>query len=161
MVLNYNSEMEKVLKMLGNSKSMVLATSSQGHTTARMVSCIIYDNKIVFQTSSDTVKYKQLVENPQVALCFDPISLEGISKVVGHPFLESNKAIAELYEKYCKGSFDTYSYMRTNAFIEVSITFITIWGYDNGEPYRTLIDTQLKLAIKEMYDYSDRILRDK
>ncbi|MDR2709116.1 MAG: pyridoxamine 5'-phosphate oxidase family protein, partial [Elusimicrobiota bacterium] len=62
---------------------MALASSVHNHPTVRLVSYIVNDRKIFFQTGTDLVKYKQICENNNVALCIDNIQIEGIANIIG------------------------------------------------------------------------------
>jgi general stress protein 26 len=46
----------------------------------RNVSCLFYNDKIYFKTDKDFRKTKQLYENPNVALCYGGIQVEGTAK---------------------------------------------------------------------------------
>ena len=56
--LNFIAEQEEIFHKIGKNKLAALATSSQNNPTVRMMSIIIYDNKIYFQTGIDLMKYK-------------------------------------------------------------------------------------------------------
>lgn len=103
MVFNYKEALVRVFEQLGESKLMVLATSYKDYPTARMMSCIMYDGKIAFQTSRAFVKYKQMQANPQVALCVDNLQIEGRAHFAGHPYrifidVKRETAYKEMYD---------------------------------------------------------------
>lgn len=142
----------EIFNLLGDSLTMVLATCSDNKVTARNMSCIIIDTKIYFQTDKTFIKYKQMIENSNVALCKDNIQIEGIAKIKGHPFNEENKEFSRIYEKSYKGSYDTYSHMSNEVVVEVQPTFITMWKYKNGQPFRDFLDIQKNKAYREFYN---------
>ena len=149
-ILNFIAEQEKTFHKIGENKLAALATSSQNNPSVRMMSIIIYDNKIYFQTGIDLMKYKQITENKNVALCFDNVQIEGIANIIGKPIDHNN--IMEIYKKYYINSFETYSKLDNEILIEVIPKKITKWEYDgNGKPYRVFIDLENKKAYKEMY----------
>jgi general stress protein 26 len=150
MELNYNLSEEEVFDLLENKKIIVLATSSDNIVTARSMSYILMNKKIYFQTSTSFLKYKQIVNNPNVALCVDNIQVEGIAKILKHPFEE--KEFAELYKKVHKGSFENYSHMNVAIVIEVEPVFITLWKYENNKPFRDFLDRKQRKAYRELYD---------
>lgn len=156
MHLDYKTEIEKVYQALGESQLMVLASSSQNHTTARMMSCVIYDGKIAFQTSTELHKFKQITDNPRVALCINNISIEGIANIIGHPLEDQCKSFTDLYKKHHASSYEKYSPIKSNRLIEVTPQLITLWVYENGEPFRLFIDMQNETASMEPYDCADR-----
>jgi uncharacterized pyridoxamine 5'-phosphate oxidase family protein len=148
--LNFITELEKTFHKIGENKLAALATSSHNNPTVRMMSIIIYENKFYFQTGIDLTKYKQITENKNVALCFDNIQIEGIANIISKP--NDNKDIMEIYKKYYKNSFDTYSKLDKEILIEVIPKKIIKWEYDeNNMPYRIFIEIDNKKAYKEMY----------
>jgi uncharacterized pyridoxamine 5'-phosphate oxidase family protein len=151
MKLEYSIEMDKIYNHIGGSKIMALATSSQNQPTVRLVNCIIYKNKIVFQTGTDLIKYKQISENNNVALCIDNIQIEGIANIVGKTKDKKNQEIMEIYKKYYKSSYETYSHCEKEMLIEVSPQKIIKWDYENSKPYRIFIEINNKQIRKEMY----------
>ena len=64
-------------KELGENKKMVLSTSRNDVVTSRMMSIIVLNKKLYFQTDKTLRKYNQLKENPNVSLCIDNIQIEG------------------------------------------------------------------------------------
>lgn len=64
---------------------MVLSTSYQDKVTSRMMSVIIFDGEFYFQTDKNFRKYNQIKNNPNVLLCCDNISVEGICTELGKP----------------------------------------------------------------------------
>ena len=151
MELEYDIEVDKIYNYIGRSKIMALATSSQNHPTVRLVSCIIYNNKIVFQTGTDLIKYKQIGENNNVALCIDNIQIEGIANIIGRTNDEKNQEIMEIYKKHYKNSYETYFHCEKEILIEVILSKIIKWDYENSKPYRIFIDINNKKIRKEMY----------
>jgi uncharacterized pyridoxamine 5'-phosphate oxidase family protein len=149
--IQYEMELEKIYNQMGASKLMVLATSANNHTTARMMSCIIYKDNIIFQTATDLLKYKQMCENNNVALCVDNIQIEGIAHIIGSAMEDKNKKIIEVYKKYYKSSYETYSHLEKERLIEVVPIKITTWEYEDGKPYRLYIDVQNRTIRKEPY----------
>lgn len=150
MELNYNLMENEVFDLLENKKIIVLATSSDNIVTARSMSYIIINKKIYFQTNTALVKYKQIINNSNVALCVDNIQVEGIAHILKHPFEE--KEFAELYKKVHKGSYESYSHMKGAVVIEVEPVFITLWKYENNKPFRDFLDRKQRKAYRELYD---------
>ena len=115
-----------------------------------MMSVVIFRNKIYFQTGTDLIKYRQICENENVALCFDNIQVEGIANIMGKPM--EHDTIMEIYKKHYKSSYENYSKLDKEILVEVQPQKITIWEYDNNErPYRIYLDLGRKKAYKEMY----------
>jgi len=151
MELNFNYELDKIYSQLGDSKELPLATSSNNHSTVRIVSCIIFRNKIYFQTGTDLIKYKQILENNNVALCYLNIQIEGIANIIGKTNDEQYIEIMEIYKKYFLKSYETYSHYEKEVLIEIIPKKIIKWDYKNGKPYRIFFDIENKNVNKEMY----------
>ena len=77
--ISYEDAVGRMFEMLGNSKIMALASSLDDYVMVRNVSCLFYDDKIYFKTDKNFRKTKQLLENPNVALCWSGVQVEGIA----------------------------------------------------------------------------------
>ena len=150
----YNEFQEKTagfFKRLGNAKLMVLATSKDNRVTARMMTCVIIDGTIYFQTDKKFDKYNQIAANPMVALCADNVQIEGIASAHGRTMDPQNKFFAEAYERYHKNSFDSYSWLPDTVMIKVVPTKITLWAYEGKNAYREFFDLEKRTYQKEYY----------
>jgi len=133
--MSFEEECEAFFKTLGEAKKMVLATCSQNRTTARMMSCIILNEKFYFQTEKSLLKYSQICKNPLVALCTENIQVEGKCRILGRPL--ENNPFAQSFEKHYAGSFKNYSHMENEVLCEATPSLITLWCYDeHGKPFR-------------------------
>jgi uncharacterized pyridoxamine 5'-phosphate oxidase family protein len=147
---NFEIEVEKIFEQIGENKLAALATCAKNIPTVRTMSVIIYNKKFYFQTGIDLIKYKQICENRNVALCFENIQIEGIATVVGKPM--EHETIMKIYKKYYKNSFENYSKLDKEILIEVVPLKIIKWDYtNNGKPYRIFIELEKCEAYKEMY----------
>lgn len=144
----------EVMGLLRNKDIMVLATSSSDRVTARSVSYIVLNSSIYLQTDKTFLKCKQIIINPNVALCIDNIQIEGSAKIKGHPFDEENRAFVEEFRKVHNGSFNAYSHMENEVVIEIEPISITLWKYEEGKPLRDFLDLRDKRAYREYYDNS-------
>ncbi|MDR1445076.1 MAG: pyridoxamine 5'-phosphate oxidase family protein [Treponema sp.] len=149
--IDYETELEKIYNQIGEARIMPLATSSKDHTTVRMMSCINYKNKIIFQTGTDLLKYKQICENNNVALCVDNIQIEGTAHIIGSWLKKENKEMLELYLKHYGKSYETYSKSDKEIAIEIIPVQIIKWEYENGRPYRIFINLTEKTIKQETY----------
>lgn len=150
--MNYNQAMNGFSTKIGEAKKFVLATSLNDRPTARMMSCIIINNAIYFQTDKQFTKYEQISQNSTVALCIDNIQIEGIAQECGHPLEETNQQFAKLFEKYYSSSFRMYTHLPNEVVFKVRPTKITLWEYENGKPYRIFIDCENQTAAREDYE---------
>lgn len=62
---------------------MVLATSAGEDVTARTVNVVHVEEKIYFATFDKSVKYGQIQQNRNVALCIGHIHLKGTARIAG------------------------------------------------------------------------------
>jgi uncharacterized pyridoxamine 5'-phosphate oxidase family protein len=151
--LAYDELELEIIKLIDHGHSMVLATCSNSRVTVRMVSTVHIGLTIFFQTSKNSVKYSQILDNLQIALCAENMQIEGVAAVLGYPLANENCFFVELYQNIHPNSFKTYSHLLSNVVIEVKPTFITLWKHDAlGKPYRDFLDITRKLAYQEMYD---------
>jgi hypothetical protein len=135
----YQDQHAKVYQKLGKAKQMVLATSFEGRTTARTMSCVVLDGCFYFQTDKTFLKYGQMKGNPSVALCFDNMQIEGLSVDLGHPLAERNAAFAVAYQHAYPGSYAAYSGIETEVLFRVEPLRITCYEYENHEPVMKII----------------------
>lgn len=151
MNMNFEAAVKKMFEMLGNSKIMALATSKNDHVFVRNVSCVFYDNKIYFKTDKNFRKTKQLLENPQVAICWDGIQVEGIAVNKGLVIEEEGRRFEEAYRKYLWGSYNAYSHVDTEILIEITPKFVEIWDQDSDKRgFQTFLDFD-KQSVEVVY----------
>lgn len=141
----------ELFEKLGENQIMVLATSKNDTVTARSLSFIIFDKRFYFQTDITMMKADQIAANSKVAICCSNFQIEGICKETGHPFEERNKRFTELYKKHYEGSFSVYSHMKNERVFVVIPGKITVWDYDNGNPFRDFYDLKNKTYKREYY----------
>ena len=150
--LDFENELKKIFEQIGKVKFAVLATSSQNKPTARTMSIVFIDNKIYCQTSTEYVKYKQICENNNVALCIENIQIEGVANIKGKT-IEQNKFI-EIFKENHNGSYKKYSGLEESRLIEIIPKKIIVWEYNsNGTPSRMFLELETKKSYREMEKY--------
>ena len=140
----------EIFTNFGESKNMVLSSSYQDKVTSRMMSVIIFDGEIYFQTDKNFRKYSQIKNNPNVSLCCDNISVEGVCTEIGKP-LDNNEFI-KLYKKHYNYSFQQYSSLNNERLFKVTPTYIQMWTYENSKPYIEILDFISKEYSKTFYE---------
>lgn len=125
----------KVSEELAKKDHMVLGTSANNRVTTRNVSTIFMNGKIYFQTDIELLKYNQITENPNVALCELDLQVEGTAKILGHPLEEHNQDFVKLFSKRHISSFEKYTYLPNEVVIEVTPKRIEMRSYENNRPY--------------------------
>ena len=144
--LPYDDKYNETINFLKSKDSIVVATSDKDKVAARTVYFVMLNSCVYFLTSKAYDKYKQIVKNPNVALCSDNIQIQGVAKVKGHPGLEENKAILKYFLEKCpeKERNKRYVKHKNTVFIEVEINKISIW-INGGREY---IDLNEKTAYR-------------
>ena len=151
--LTFEQAVEIMFDKLGDSKIMALASSVNDYVMVRNVSCLFYDNKIWFKTDKNFRKTQQLYQNPQVALCWSGIQVEGIAVNKGLVTEEPGRRFEEGYKKYLWESYNKYSHTDTEILIEVEPKYVEIWDTsDDGYAYQLFIDFDKKEVEVKPYD---------
>ena len=144
---------ERMFRLLGTHKIMALASSVQDYVMVRNVSCLFYDEKIYFKTDKNFRKTQQLFQNPNVALCWNGVQVEGTAENKGLVIDEPGRKFEKLYEKYLKNSYNKYSHEDTEILIEVTPGFAELWDTDeNGDAYQVFVDFRKGSAEVVSYD---------
>lgn len=151
--ITFETAVNRMFEILGNSKIMALASSVNDYVMVRNVSCLFYDEKIYFKTDKNFRKTKQLMENPQVAMCWNGIQVEGIAQNKGLVIDEPGRRFEEGYKKYLWESYNKYSHTDTEILIEVSPKYVEIWDTsDDGYAFQLFLDFEKKEVEVKLYD---------
>lgn len=147
---SFETKKFEIFSNLGESKNMVLSTSYKDKVTPRMMSVIIFDGEFYFQTDKHFRKYNQIKNNPNVSLCCDDISIEGVCTELGKPL--DNQKFNELYEKHYNYSYQQYSSLDNERLFKVIPKYIQMWTYENSKPYIEILDLKSKEYRKIQYE---------
>ena len=151
--LTFEQAVEIMFSKLGDSKIMALASSVNDYVMVRNVSCLFYDTKIWFKTDKNFRKTQQLYQNPQVALCWSGIQVEGIAANKGLVVDEPDRRFEKLYEKHLWGSYNKYSHEDSEILIEVSPKFVEVWDTsEDNYAYQIFIDFDSRSVQVKQYD---------
>ena len=154
--ITYEQAVERMFNMLGNSQIMALASSKDDYVMVRNVSCLFYGGKIWFKTDKNFRKTKQLLENPNVALCWSGIQVEGTAENKGLVIEEPGQVFAKGYEKYLWQSYNRYSHEDTEILVCVEPRFVEIWDEDEDRnAFQIFLDFNQETAEKKMYDVEE------
>ncbi len=82
---DFKLKLQELFRTIGECNNMVLSTSTNDKISSRMMSIIMIDGCFYFQTDKEFRKSKQISENPNVALCFENVSIEGQCSELGKP----------------------------------------------------------------------------
>ena len=151
--MQFQKAVELLFNKLGTHKIMALASSYNDKVTVRNVSCINYNNKIYFKTDKDFRKTKQMLKNPNVALCVGGVQVEGYAKNLGLVVDEKDRKFEKLYDKYWRTSYTAYPHEDTEILIEVTPHFVEIWDQDEDDKgFQTFIYFDKEKAEIKKYD---------
>ena len=155
--LSFSQAVELMFDKLGDTKIMALASSVNDYVMVRNVSCLFYDGKVWFKTDKNFRKTQQLYANPQVALCWSGVQIEGIARNCGLVVDEPDRRFEKLYEKYLWGSYNKYSHEDTEILIEVSPKFVEVWDTsEENYAYQIFIDFEKESVEAKQYDDTNK-----
>ena len=155
MKISYNELKEEVDDFLNKYKTLVLATSANDRVSARMIEFVNDGNKLMFETDKRSGKYKQIMKNPNVAICAKNVQIEGIATIGKHPLDTSNKKFIELYKKHHANAYQLYSHLKNSVVISINPKLIALWKNINGQPYQEFLFIDKKRAERIYYDISN------
>lgn len=151
--LTFEQAIEIMFEKLGNWKIMALASCVDNYPMVRNVSCLFYDNKVYFKTDKNFRKTQQLYQNPQVALCWSGVQIEGTALNKGLVVEEEDRKFETLYKKFLWGSYNKYSHEDTEIIIEVTPVFVEIWDTsDDNYAFQIFIHFDTKSIEVKQYD---------
>ena len=151
--LTFEQAVELMFEKLGDWKIMALASSVNDYVMVRNVSCLFYDKKVWFKTDKNFRKTQQLYQNPQVALCWSGVQIEGIAKNKGLVIDEPDRRFEKLYKEHLWGSYNKYSHEDTEIIIEVTPKFVEIWDTsEDNYAFQIFIDFEKETVDVKQYD---------
>lgn len=151
--LSFEDAVRLMFEKLGDWKIMALASSVNDYVMVRNVSCLFYDNKVYFKTDKNFRKTKQLYENPQVALCWSGVQIEGIAQNKGLVIDEPDRKFEKLYKEHLWGSYNKYSHEDTEIIIEVTPKYVEVWDTsEDNYAFQIFIDFDKKSVEVKEYD---------
>ena len=151
--LTFEQAVELMFRKLGDWKIMALASSVNDYVMVRNVSCLFYDNKVWFKTDKNFRKTQQLYQNPQVALCWSGVQVEGLAADKGLVVDEPDRRFEQLYKQHLWGSYNKYSHEDTEIIIEVTPRFVEIWDTsEDNYAFQIFIDFEKESVVVKPYD---------
>jgi len=149
MELEYESLKNELLRVLDANKVWVLASSDGSRVSARSMSIVHDEIDVYFQTNRDSDKYRQMMQNENVALCCANVSVEGVAVDVGT--WEDNLAMKALYIQHHKGSYEAYGALPGQVVIKIVPHYVVFWKYIDGKPVRDFLYVVDKKAERLFY----------
>lgn len=155
--LTFEKAVELMFEKLGDWKVMALASSVNDYVMVRNVSCLFYDHKVYFKTDKNFRKTQQLFQNPQVAMCWSGVQIEGVAENKGLVVDEPGRRFEAGYKKHLWGSYNKYSHEDTEILIAVQPKFVEIWDTsEENYAYQIFIDFEKKSVDVKKYDQESK-----
>ncbi len=114
---------------------MALATRKGEGVAVRSVNVYTYNVHFYFVIEADSNKYKQIMQNSDVALSIDAIQIEGSANALEHPCDPSNKAFAQFVEEKLLQQFEKYDNIPVMRLIQVTPCQASLILLNSGEGY--------------------------
>lgn len=151
--MTFEAGKELLFSQLGEFKIMALASSVNDYVMVRNMSVIFYNEMLQFKTDMNFRKTKQLVENSNVALCWNGIQIEGVATINGLVVDEPDLVFATKYKELLWGSYNKYSHEDTEVLVSVAPKFVEMWDSNEaGDAFQIFLDFQTKTARIIPYD---------
>ena len=151
--LTFEQAVALMFDKLGTDRIMALASAVGEHVMVRNVSCLFYEGKVWFKTDKNFRKTQQLYQNPNVALCWSGVQIEGTAQNRGLVVDEPGRRFEKLYKQYLWGSYNRYSHEDTEILIEVTPRFVEIWDTsEDNSAYQIFIDFETRSVQVKPYD---------
>ncbi len=132
---------------------MALATSVNDHVTVRNVAARFTTIKSILKQTKTSEKQNRLFENPQVALCWSGIQVEGLAENKGLVADEPGKRFEKGYKEFLWNSYNAYSHVDTEILIQVTPKHVEVWDTSDGQyAYQLFIDFDSRTVEVKPYD---------
>ena len=155
--LSFSDAVQLMFEKLGTDKIMALASSVNDYVMVRNVSCLFYDGLVFFKTDKNFRKTQQLLQNPQVALCWSGVQIEGIAENRGLVVDEPERKFEKLYKQYLWGSYNKYSHEDTELLIAVHPKYVEVWNTsEDNYAYQIFIDFDKQSVEVKPYDKNEK-----
>lgn len=146
---NFEENFSKLWKKIGNHGVMVLSTCSEQRVTSRPMSVVIVGEKFYCQTNENYLKFRQIMQNQNVALSVKNFSIEGECRDIGRPLDKANSEIAAAIKKHFLLAYKSYSHIKSERLLEIVPTLIYSWSYEITKPYMEYWDIGKQTYFKE------------
>lgn len=174
--VSYEDTKLRMIEEIGKHQRGYLATSVGDSVTVRRMGLVPDGLTIWCLTDEETRKYRQIKENPNVAIAAgQDLQLEGMAFLRGHPLDEENTGFIDVYretqpELYERGLREgRILHRRGTRVIEIAPTRIAlnVWtpNFDlepNFHPYMLILNTETEKAYKIVgtEGYKDKAYRE-
>ncbi len=131
-----NVNLSELQKTLLETEVVSLATSAHDLVTVRQVSPLSIGLLLYVRTSLSSRKAKQMLENPNVAVCVGNFYFTGRSELSGKVTLPENEEIKKAYmQRYPESFSEGDEFIQDDeVFFLIKIQKISQWIYENNVP---------------------------
>lgn len=131
-----NVNLSELQKTLTETEVISLATSADDLVTVRQVSPLSIGLLLYVRTSLSSRKAKQMLKNPNVAVCVGNFYFTGRSELLGKVTLPENEEIKKAYrERYPESFSEEDEFIQDDeVFFLIRIREISQWVYENNIP---------------------------
>ncbi len=127
------SDFERLWEEIGESGVMVLSTCADNKVTSRSMSVAVINGRFYCQTDRNSRKCRQIAKNPNVSLCFEKFTAEGLCREIGKP--RDNPNFIRAMETAFPDAVKRWSDHSEECVLEISPIIIRSWIYENNVPY--------------------------
>lgn len=120
-----------------------LATASGTDVTMRLISPVLYQDRILFFTARESVKFQQLTANPNCCISVGGFFAQAQVEFRGPTMLQANAELQTAYSEKFPGAFDGGVEFggRSAEFILLKPTRLKGWAFDSDSPAKDSIPT--------------------
>lgn len=97
---------EQFYRTVNDEQTAILATAAGASVTMRLISPVLFENKVLFFTSPTSTKYRQLESSPHCCLSIGAFFAEADAELLGSTMLEENTALRTAYAAKFPDAFD-------------------------------------------------------
>lgn len=129
-------DLKKLEQVLSKAKIIYLSTCIGDRVSARPVSPLNIGLRLYVRTSAASRKAKEMLANPNVAVCAGDFYFTGKAKPLGSAFDDGNAEIKSAYAVRYPESFSAEDgFIKTDEqFFEIIIGKVSQWIYEKGIP---------------------------
>lgn len=145
----FEQKLSAVWRKIGNHAVMTFSTCADNRVSSRPMSVVVIDGKFYCQTDETYLKWQQLQQNSNCALCIKNICIEGKCRNIGKPLDIDNQFFVKEFKKHFLPSYIAYSARPREILLEISPTLIYLWEYKLAKPFMEYFDFENFIYRKE------------
>lgn len=130
------NKIEQFYETIKKEMTIAVATSADGRVTMRTVSPVFFQGSILFFTSADSIKFRQLQRNPLCCIAAGSFFAEATAKICGSTMRMENKELRDAYcEKFPQAFDENVEFGGREAqFILLQPSRLSGWAFEDDVP---------------------------